>query len=102
MKLNIDTSKLTFLAATEPEILVDPTTGSPKLDGNGHPTYSIQVVSLGIDGAEVMKVRTENKPAGIAPGVAIKIAGLVATPWSMGDRNGISFRADRVEPTAAR
>jgi hypothetical protein len=27
----------------------------------------------------------------------LKLHGLVATPWSMGERSGVSFRVDRVE-----
>ena len=27
----------------------------------------------------------------------LKLHGLVATPWSMSDRSGVSFRVDRVE-----
>jgi hypothetical protein len=27
----------------------------------------------------------------------VKVTGLVATTWQMGDRHGVSFRADKVE-----
>ena len=30
----------------------------------------------------------------------VKVTKLVASPWSIGDRNGISFRAEQVQPLA--
>ena len=33
----------------------------------------------------------------VGQGAMLKLEGLVATPWTMGDRSGVSFRASRVE-----
>ena len=35
MQLNIDTTKSTFLAASEPEVMVDPVTQAPKVSKEG-------------------------------------------------------------------
>jgi hypothetical protein len=37
----------------------------------------------------------------IRQGVPVKVTGLVAQPWTMADRSGVSFRAARVEPAIA-
>ena len=41
------------------------------------------------------------QPKGVVQGSTVKIAGLVATPWSMGDRSGVAYRAEQIEPTSA-
>jgi hypothetical protein len=37
----------------------------------------------------------------IHQGHPVKVTGLVAQPWTMNDRAGVSFRAARVEPVVA-
>ena len=39
-------------------------------------------------------------PKGISQGLAVRVTGLSATPWSMGERSGITYRAERIEPLA--
>lgn len=97
MKLRIDTTGTTFLAATEPETIVNPTTNTPKVSSDGIPMFSVQVVSMGSDGAEVLKIKVAGKPSGVTAGIPVKVIDLVATPWALGDRNGIAFQAARVE-----
>jgi len=33
----------------------------------------------------------------MAPGQPARVSGLVATPWAMGERSGVSFKATKVE-----
>lgn len=102
MNLLIDTSKSAFIAASEPEAVIDQGTSVPKMTPEGQPLFSVQVVMLGGDRADVIKVRVAGKPSGVSSGVPIKVDGLMATPWSMGDRSGVSFRADRIAATQVR
>lgn len=102
MQLNIDTTKSTFLAVSEPEVMVDPVTQAAKVSKEGKPMYMVQVVSLGGNAAEVMKVKVAGKPMGITVGIPVKITDLVASPWSMNDRSGIGFRAERIDPVSAK
>ena len=37
----------------------------------------------------------------LGQGTPVKVHGLVAQPWTMADRSGVSFRAARVEPAVA-
>jgi hypothetical protein len=45
-------------------------------------------------------VKIPGEPPELPQGTAVKVVGLVATPWAMGDRNGVAFRATRIEPAA--
>ncbi len=101
MKLPIDTSGMTLLCATPPEPVIDFDTRRPRADENGEPIYQLQVVALAEGGADVLQVKVSGQPKGITQGAPVKVTGLVATPWSMNDRSGVSFRAAKIEPVAA-
>ena len=72
MKLPIDTAGITFLAAGAPEPALDYDTKAAKVDESG-------------------------QPKGVTQGTALKLVGLTAQPWSMGDRSGVAFRAAHIE-----
>ena len=99
MKLPVDTSAIAFLCAMPPEPLVDFETKRPRADENGEPLYVVQLVALAENSAEILAVKVAGMPAaGIRQGHPVKVLGLVAQPWTMGDRSGVAFRAARVEP----
>lgn len=95
MKLNIDTSAMTFMCASEPEPVLDFETKQPKTDDEGVALYSVQVVTIGDDSAEVIGVKTPGRPQ-VKSGQMVAVEHLVATPWSMGDRSGVAFRAAKI------
>lgn len=101
MKLPIDTSAFSFIAAGPPEAAVDFETKEAKVDGSGQTVFALQVVALSEDGANVISVKVVGEPKGIAQGSMLKLVGLTAQPWAMGDRSGVAFRANRVEPAGA-
>jgi hypothetical protein len=99
VKLPIDTSAIAFLCAMAPEPVVDFETRRPKADENGEPLYVVQLLVMGEDSADLIAVKVPGVPsAAIRQGAAVKVAGLVAQPWTMNDRSGVSFRAARIEP----
>jgi hypothetical protein len=100
MRLPIDTSAMTFMAANGPDQVVDFDTRTPRIGNDGKPLFTVPLVVLGADGADVIAVKVSGEPKGVAQGVAVRVVGLVATPWSIGERAGVSFRAERIEPTA--
>lgn len=100
MRLPIDTSAMTFMAANGPDQVVDFDTRTPKVGNDGKSVFAVPLVVLGAEGAEVITVKVSGEPKGVAQGVAVRVVGLVATPWSIGDRAGVSFRAERIEATA--
>lgn len=97
MKLPVDTSGMTFMCATAPEPVLDFDTKRQRADENGEPLYSVQVVALAEGGAEIIAVKVAGEPP-VAQGAMLVIQSLVASPWSMGDRSGVAFRASRIEP----
>ena len=100
--LPIDTSAMTLMCAAPPTAVVDFESKRPKADENGVPLFTVQMVVLHDGGAEIMLVRVAGSPTGsLVQGTPVRVAGLVATQWAMGDRSGVSFRADRIEPTGA-
>ncbi len=100
MKLPVDTSGMTFMCATAPEPVLDFETKRPRADENGEVLYAVQVVALGQGSAEIINVKVAGEPTA-TQGTMLSVHELVATPWSMGDRSGVSFRASRIEPVAS-
>jgi hypothetical protein len=102
MKLPIDTTGMTFLCSMDPEPVRDFDTKRPKADENGEPIWSVQLVAMAAGaGAEIIAVKIAGEPKGVRQGAPVRVTGLVASPWSMNDRSGVSFRATRIEPAAA-
>jgi hypothetical protein len=102
MKLPIDTSAIAFLCAMPPEPVVDFETKRPRADDNGEPLYLVQLLAMGEGSADLIAVKVPGVPSqAIRQGAPVKVAGLVAQPWTMADRSGVSFRAARVEPVMA-
>jgi hypothetical protein len=102
MKLPVDTSAIAFLCALAPEPVIDFQTKQPRADENGEPLYVIQLLAMGDGSADLLAVKVPGvPPSAIRQGVPVKVHGLVAQPWTMADRAGVSFRAARVEPAIA-
>ena len=102
MKLPIDTSAIAFLCAMSPEPVVDFETRRPKADETGEPLYVIQLLAMGEGSADLLAVKVPGVPSSaIRQGAPLKVTGLVAQPWTMADRSGVSFRAARIEPAIA-
>ena len=99
MRLPIDTAAIAFLCALAPEPMVDFETRRPKADENGEPLYLIQLLAMGDGSADLLAVKVPGVPSSaIGQGAPVKVTGLVAQPWTMADRSGVSFKAARVEP----
>jgi hypothetical protein len=102
MKLPIDTSAIAFLCALAPEPVIDFETKRPRADENGEPLYVIQLLAMGDGSADLLAVKVPGVPSSvIRQGAPVKVTGLVAQPWTMADRSGVSFKAARVEPAIA-
>jgi hypothetical protein len=82
-----------------PEPLVDFDTKRPRADENGEPLYVIQLLAMGDGSADLLAVKVPGvPPSAIRQGAPVKVHGLIARPWTMNDRSGVSFKAARVEP----
>ena len=99
MRLPIDTSQLTFMCAAPARPVTDFETKQHKADvTTGELLYNLQVVALDSEGAEVIQLTVAGDPK-VEQGAMLKLEGLFALPWSMGDRSGVSFRAHKIETT---
>jgi hypothetical protein len=101
MRLKLDTSTTRFIVtrAAEPRLNFD--TGSPKTDAaTGLPLYAVQVLALDDTGGEVLSVTVAGDPK-LAVTQPVSVSGLVAIPWSQGDRSGVAFRAATITATTA-
>ncbi len=96
MRLPIDTSQLTFMCAAPARPVTDFETKQHKADQNGELLYKVQTVALDSEGGEIIHLTVAGDPK-VGQGAMLKLDGLVALPWSMGDRSGVSFRANRIE-----
>lgn len=96
--LPIDTSRMKLLCAVAPAAVADSKSKRPRADESG-PLYMVKLVVLYDSGAEIMPIRLSASPSSrLIPGTPVRVAGLVATQWVMGNRCGVSFRADRTDP----
>jgi hypothetical protein len=100
MRMELKTDRVQFLATRRPE---------PKTDGDGRqkrdrdtqePLWQTELVAIDPDGAEVIRVATAGEPK-VTPGQYVQVAELVATPWAMGDRNGVAYRAASITAVPA-
>ena len=98
MKLPIDTSTLNFTCSLAPKAVVDFDTKAPKMD-NGEAVFTVEVVAFAEEGAQIMSVKTASLPLmALKQGTPLRVVGLMAATWSMDGRNGLSFKAARIEP----
>jgi hypothetical protein len=97
----VDVSAISFLCAMAPEPVVDFETKRPRADENGEPLFAVQLVALAEGTAEIIAVKVAGVAPAVRQGQPVKVLGLVAQPWTMGDRAGVAFRAQRVEAIAA-
>ena len=100
MRLPIDTSALSFMCSMPPEPVADyENKKAPKLDRDGEPVFSMELVAMGGTGAQIIGVKFSGTPAvGLKQGVAVRVVDLVVSDWAIDGRHGLSFRATRVEP----
>lgn len=100
----VDTTRLGVLrcaVAPEPKISNFETKEAKKdRDGNTIFTVGVTVRQEGRR-VSVIEISVTGEPKGIVEGAELKVTGLEAFSWAMGDRHGISFRAAAITPVPA-
>lgn len=97
VRLPINTQNMQFIVATVPEAVVDFESKQPRIDSEGQRLFAVGLIALGTEGAEILSVKVAGQPKGLIQGSVAKVTGLLATTWQMGERHGVSFRADAIE-----
>ncbi|GGV44411.1 SCO3933 family regulatory protein [Streptomyces spectabilis] len=97
----VDTARLGVLrCAIPPEAKISNSeTGEVKKDRDGNTVYTVAVL-VRQDGRRisVIEIAVSGEPKGLEEGQIVKVTGLTAFAWAMGDRHGVSFRADTITP----
>lgn len=97
----VDTTRLGVLrcaVAPEPKIS-NFETKEVKKDRDGNTIYTV-AVTVRQEGRRisVIEISVTGEPKGIEEGQIVKITGLEAFAWAMGDRSGVSYRAAAITP----
>ncbi|MBL1117110.1 hypothetical protein JK364_32705 [Streptomyces sp. 110] len=100
----VDTSRLGVLRCAvgpEPKI-ADFESKEVKKDRDGNTIYTV-AVTVRQDGrrVSVIEIAIPGEPKGVVEGSEVRVTGLEAFAWAMGDRHGISFRASAITPVPA-
>ena len=94
----MDTTSVRFMVTRPGEAKVDRETGQQRVDrSTGALLWQVQVMALDESGGEILTVTIDSEPK-IAVGEFVRLDGLVAIPWSQGDRSGVAFRAAGIAP----
>ena len=97
----VDTTRLGVLrCAVEPEAKISNfETQEVKKDKDGNTIYTVGVM-VRQEGrrVSVIEIAVTGQPKGVTEGTEVRITGLEAFAWAMGDRHGISFRAAAITP----
>jgi hypothetical protein len=107
MRLPIDTSRLKFLVVAPAEPLRQYEEGkpreawAPRTDVNGEVLWRVQLVALGDGEAEIIRVAVPGEPK-VSQGEMVAVGALTAQPWEMGDRSGVAFRCQAIQPAGSR
>ncbi|MEU1673989.1 hypothetical protein ABZ752_18465 [Streptomyces roseifaciens] len=101
----VDTTRLGVLrcaVAPEPKMTGLDENKEVKRDKEGNTIYTVGVM-VRQEGrrVSVIEVAVTGEPKGVAEGVEVRLTGLEAFAWAMGDRHGISFRAAAITPAPA-
>jgi len=101
MQLRIDTEGVAFFCTKPPEPKVDFETGVVKADrDSGEHLWRTQLAAVDPTGGEIVQVTVAGEPH-VAVGAPVQVTGLVAIPWTQGDRSGVAFRAERITATGS-
>ena len=99
MQWPIDTSAFSFMGSLPPEPVLDHQTGQQTTGVNGEPLYSMELMCFWEEGAEVLTVEfAGTPPVGLREGTPVRVTDLFVSDCATEPRQGLAFRAARVEP----
>ena len=94
----VDTSRITTLVGGAIEPALTPS-GTQRQSRDGKPLFNVPVVAL-IEGdnPDTFTVRVPGPVVQIPQLTPVRLIGLVARPWQMEGRSGVSFSASAIQP----
>jgi hypothetical protein len=101
VRFPVDTSRLRFMVVAAAEELRQFEEGRPReawarrTDANGEVLCRVQVVALGDEDAEIIRVTVPGDPK-VTQGEMVRLADMTMQAWEMDGRNGTTFRAGAI------
>ena len=92
MRLELKTDHVQFLVTRAPEPKTDQDGRQKRDQRSQEPLWQTELVAIDAEGADVIRVATAFAPK-VGPGQYVQVGELVASPWAMGDRSGVAYRA---------
>lgn len=88
------------MCVVPPEPRVNQETGQVRKDRDGNEIFvvGLSVRQQGNRRADIIDVAVPGEPKGIAEGMRVTVADLVAVAWEIDGRKGTSFRASAITP----
>jgi hypothetical protein len=100
MRLPIDTQAVRFVTAGPAEPVVDFETKTQRVDATGQPLFNVHLFAVGSGSRDSITVKVAGEPKGLGEFTPVRVTSLMASTWDIGDKHGVSFRAERIESTA--
>ena len=98
MRIKMDISTVQFMVTKAAEPRIDRDTHKQKIDkATGALLWTVQLMALDETGGEILAVTIDQDPK-VTVGEYVRLADLVAMPWTQGDRSGVAFRAASITP----
>jgi hypothetical protein len=98
MRIKMDVSSVRFMVTKAAEPRIDRDTQKQRVDRTtGALLWQLQLMALDETGGEILPVTIDQDPK-VPVGEFVRLADLVAMPWSQGDRSGVAFRAASITP----
>ena len=102
MQLPIDTQTFQFQTVGPAEPVIDFETKAPRIDtATGQPLFQVTLFAISGNRGDKFVAKVPGEPKGLGAFTPVRVVGLVAATWDMGDRHGVSFRAERIEAVKA-
>jgi hypothetical protein len=103
MRLPIDTQAISFGVARASEPVVEFETKAPRLDAaTNQPLFNAYLFVSGDGTSDSITVKVVGEPKALPVFTPVRVVGLVASTWDIGDKHGVSFRAERIESLVAK
>lgn len=94
----VDTRSITTLVGGAIQPAVGPD-GAQRRDKSGRPLFQVPVVVVSESAsADTFTVRLPGPVVQVQPLTPVTFVGLVARPWTMEGRSGVSFSAEAMQP----
>jgi len=99
--LPIATDGIKLEVTSEPKAITNYDNGAPKLDEKGRPLFSVRVLWDDGKSTEMITIKVGGQPPAFGHRAQVKAVGLVAQPYVVNGKDGISFTAESLQPATA-